>query len=286
MDFGFGSYDNLSEEHFQWKQHEQPCLPGNPTASPELYFGLSKWGDTKWVGKIYPKGIKNNELLTHYAQRFNAIELNSTHYQIPAIELVNKWHNSVESNAFHFCPKFPKLITHQGPVTVENKKNFTSLFLDSISAFGNKLGPSFIQLSDKALNKNNIDPFLAYLDTLPKALQFFLEIRQPYWLQSDEKMKLLVDHLSQRNIGMVITDTIERRDAAHMRLSIPHAFIRFVCKGNEPLDQFRIHQWQKQLKSWFDNGLKTCHFFFHVHEDDLLFKFADDAIVKLKQALN
>ena len=69
------------------------------------------------------------------------------------------------------------------------------------------------------------------------------------------------------NIGAVITDTAGRRDCAHMRLTVPKAFIRFVGNSLHPTDFPRIDEWVKRIKLWLDGGLSELYFFMHMHEE-------------------
>jgi uncharacterized protein YecE (DUF72 family) len=45
-----------------------------------IYIGTSGFSYREWIGKFYPKGIKVSELLSYYANHFNAVEINSTFY--------------------------------------------------------------------------------------------------------------------------------------------------------------------------------------------------------------
>jgi hypothetical protein len=75
--------------------------------------------------------------------------------------------------------------------------------------------------------------------------------------------------LNKHSIGAIITDTAGRRDCAHMRLTIPKAFIRFVGNSLHPTDYSRIDVWAKRVKNWLDNGLKELYFFMHMHDEAL-----------------
>jgi len=79
--------------------------------------------------------------------------------------------------------------------------------------------------------------------------------------------KDLLSYLRDNNMGAVITDTAGRRDCAHMYLTIPKAFIRFVGNSLHPTDFTRIDDWVKRLKYWLNNGLKELFFFVHMHDE-------------------
>ncbi|MFX7756133.1 DUF72 domain-containing protein, partial [Acinetobacter baumannii] len=72
------------------------------------------------------------------------------------------------------------------------------------------------------------EELFTYLKSLPKDLQFFLEVRHPDWFLKDELANELYSFLKDNNIGIVITDTAGRRECAHMHLTVPKTFIRYV----------------------------------------------------------
>lgn len=285
MDFGMIPYEGLTETDFVFSKREQPFLQGVRVVEPKLYVGLPKWNDEHWKGRFYPKVVKNEETLTYYARAFDSIELNSTHYQIPSEEQVKKWAERVDNENFQFCPKFSKLISHQGAVKVETKSILTDSFIKSISAFGNKLGPSFLQLSDHSTSRSHSHTLMTYLKYLPTDLALFLELRHASWFETTETINSFAKELNQLGKGWVITDTPGRRDAAHMQLSIPKAFVRFVCMGETGIDLFRIQQWKNQLQEWYNKGLESCHFFLHIRNKQETIEFAKYIQSELAEAL-
>ena len=54
----------------------------------------------------------------------------------------------------------------------------------------------------------------------------------------------------------MITDTAGRRDCAHMHLTIPKAFIRYVGNSLHPTDYTRIDVWVERMKYWLDHGME------------------------------
>jgi hypothetical protein len=79
---------------------------------PKIHLGGTAWTVKEWKGNVYPEKIKPNEFLEHYSKQFGTIEFNTTHYRIPSIEQVQKWHDQ-SNDAFKFCPKIPQSISHR-----------------------------------------------------------------------------------------------------------------------------------------------------------------------------
>ncbi|MES2429294.1 MAG: DUF72 domain-containing protein [Bacteroidota bacterium] len=112
------------------------------------------------------------------------------------------------------------------------------------------------------------------MKALPRDFDLSIEIRDLVWFKNEDKFNQLVIHLNRLNKGLVICDTPGIREACHMRLSNSTAFIRFVCTGSSHLDIFRIEQWRKQIKSWFNQGLEKCFFFLHIYDDKAEIEFS------------
>ena len=84
---------------------------------------------------------------------------------------------------------------------------------------------------------------------MPTDLQFFMEVRHPDWFKKPELAEELFSKLKEMNIGAVITDTAGRRDCAHMHLTLPKTFIRYVGNSLHKSDYTRIG-WIKEYKNY------------------------------------
>jgi uncharacterized protein YecE (DUF72 family) len=233
---------------------------------PKIYIGCAKWGRKEWIGKIYPKGTKDSDFLQQYVKHYNSIELNATHYKIYDSAAIAKWADKAKGTDFKFCPKVPQIISHYS--SFNNVDEMTISFLEGVLAFKENLGPIFLQVSEK-YSPAGKEKLFKYLTSLPTDLQFFLEVRHPNWFADTVLKKELFDQLRCLNIGAVITDTAGRRDCAHMELTLPKTFIRYVGNSLHPTDYVRIDEWVERIKSWLDKGLKELYFFMHMHNEAL-----------------
>lgn len=235
--------------------------------NPAVYIGCAKWGRKEWLGMIYPEKTKEADFLGEYVKHFNSIELNATHYKMPAADGIRKWAEKAGRPDFKFCPKVPQSISHFGNLApTPNVERQTKEFIIAVSAFEHNLGAVFLQVSDKfsPARKENL---AAYLRGIPKDLPFFLEVRHPDWFGDKATRKELLGVMRDNNIGAVITDTAGRRDLVHMELTIPKTFIRFVGNNLHPTDYPRVEQWAQRIKKWLDKGLQEVYFFMH-HTDE------------------
>ncbi|MFT3932263.1 MAG: DUF72 domain-containing protein [Chitinophagaceae bacterium] len=246
---------------------------------PHVYLGCAKWGRKEWIGKIYPKGTKDAQFLDQYVKHYNSIELNATHYKVYKPEEIAKWAAKAEERDFKFCPKVTNSISHYSGFN--NVDFLTTAFLEGIMAFGDNLGPIFLQVSEKYSPKQR-DKLFAYLKTLPTDLQFFLEVRHPDWFSDKTVNKELFDTLRELKIGAVITDTAGRRDCAHMHLTVPKTFIRYVGNSLHDTDYTRCDEWVERMKYWLDHGLQELYFFMHMHDE----AFSPELTVYLVDKMN
>lgn len=242
----------------------QTILKGKALKHPKVYIGCAKWGRTEWIGKIYPLKTKEKDFLQHYVEHYNSIELNATHYKVYGEAGIRKWAEKAKGKDFLFCPKMYKGVTHFG--NLKGKEFITNEFFRGIMGFEKHLGPIFVQVSDTFSPKRK-DELFTYLETLPKDLQFFLEVRHPDWFNKEKDRDDLFNFLKKQHIGAVITDTAGRRDCAHMYVTIPKVFIRYVGNSLHPSDYTRIDVWVERMKYWMKNGMKEIYFFMHMHDE-------------------
>ncbi|HXS38502.1 MAG TPA: DUF72 domain-containing protein, partial [Flavipsychrobacter sp.] len=249
-------------------------LPPDPEVNKEVlkkgkgktkfYVGCAKWGRKDWVGKLYPKGTKEKDFFSYYAQQFNSIEFNGFFYNLHPVEQVKKWKSMVAKD-FKFCPKFTQSITHFR--RLKDAKPEVDAFLSVVSEFGENLGPIFL-MPHPQMGLKQLPTIEEFIDDIPTDMDLFLELRHPDWYATPGGYnKDLYDFLRKYKRGTVITDAAGRRDCVHMHLSTPETFIRFVGNSLHPTDYSRIDEWVERIKKWMNEGLETCYFFMHQHEE-------------------
>ena len=267
MEFGHVPEEELNSVDFSLSKEpafNKKILPGKKNQNAKVYIGCAKWGRVEWVGKIYPEKTKEKDFLKYYVQHYNSIELNATHYKIYGAKGIEKWKEKADGKDFLFCPKMYKGITHFGKLT--GKDFILNEFLRGIVAFKEHLGPMFIQVSD-AYSPKRKDELFTFLRLLPTDIQFFLEVRHPDWFGVPAIRDELSETLHALNIGAVITDTAGRRDCAHMHLTIPKTFIRYVGNSLHHTDYTRIDAWIERMKFWLNKGIDDIYFFMHMHNE-------------------
>lgn len=251
----------------------------------KVYVGCVTWGTKDWIGEVYPEGTKESKFWEAYTRQFSLMELNATFYQLYPAETLAKWKDRVAGNPdFLFCPKFPKQISHAQ--SLYGVQDLTNIFYENVQAFGEKLGPMFLQLSDY-FGPERFSELEAYLQQLPKDIQVFVELRHERWFSDAANREKVFAMLRSLNLGAVISDVAGRRDAAHMYLSTPSAFVRFVGNSLYPtINHQRADAWVKRIKSWQEQGLQSLYLFVHIQQTVGEAKLADYFMKRLNEELD
>ena len=220
----------------------------------EVYVGCAKWNKADLKG-FYPRGTKDE--LAYYSRQFNSIELNATFYNSPDKNQVVTWKEKTPAD-FKFFPKIPQTVSHYR--RLNDVKNLTEDFADSVSMFEEKLGMVFLQMIDNFKPKF-IDRVESFASEFPKGVPLAIEVRNEDWFNG-EIFDAYYDILKKNDITNIIVDAAARRDMLHMRLSNDAAFIRYVG-ANHKSDYSRLEDWVERIKIWRSQGLRKLYFFIH-----------------------
>lgn len=266
MEFGKIGPEELVNTNFDLpadRGETSRVLGGKRTEQPSVFVGCAKWGRKDWIGKIYPKGTKEEDFLALYARHFNSIELNATFYKIPSFKQAQEWRTKVGNN-FLFVPKISNSISHIH--RLKNVDERLEWFLKGIAGFGENLGPVFLMLHPN-MGPKSLDTIEAFIQKIPKEIKLFVEMRHEGWYEDPAAFQGAADMLERNSTGAVITDVAGRRDCLHMRLTTPEAIIRFVGNDLHPTDYTRVDAWIQRIKTWMDSGLRRLFFFLHENEE-------------------
>jgi uncharacterized protein YecE (DUF72 family) len=161
--------------------------------------GTSGFSYKEWRGVFYPPGMSPDAMLSHYAGRLNAVEINNTFYRLPKPALLESWAGQVPES-FRFSIKASRRITHMK--RLRNAESETEYLFRTVATLGERLGVLFFQLPPfLAKDVERLDRFAAGVPkTLPAAFQF----KHPSW-QDPEVIQVLARH----QMAWCITDEDE-----------------------------------------------------------------------------
>lgn len=167
-----------------------------------IYVGTAGWtyprGAGKWDGLFYPKDLADRDKLAYYAERFNAVEVNSSFYRPMYPSMARTWVAKTPPG-FRFCAKLYNKFTHpkmyedaSGQEGAPTEQDFALVKegLEPLAESG-RLGALLAQFppSFKA-----DDAAIAYLDDLLRRLADYplaVELRHRTWSESPEARRLL-----------------------------------------------------------------------------------------------
>ena len=77
----------------------------------DILVGTSSWTDPGFIEHWYPKGLSASERLVYYAERFPAVELNSSFYAVPGRNQTERW-AELTPERFIFDVKLHRYLSH------------------------------------------------------------------------------------------------------------------------------------------------------------------------------
>src|ERR671937_1795055 len=75
-----------------------------------IVIGTSSWADPGFVEEWYPEGLPAKDRLPYYAERFRAVEVNSSFYAVPERHTVGRWAR-LTPEGFVFDVKLHRLLS-------------------------------------------------------------------------------------------------------------------------------------------------------------------------------
>ena len=164
-----------------------------------VHAGTSGFSYKEWKGSFYPRKLKNDEMLAHYAGHLSTVEINNTFYRMPRSAVLQTWAGSVP-DGFSFALKASKRITHGARIGPDSLNDLTYL-LSKLGGLGDRLGPLLFQLPPWL--KCDVDRLAQFLTALEGRRAAF-EFRHSSWA-TEATDALLAQHAASR----VLTDSDE-----------------------------------------------------------------------------
>ncbi len=215
-----------------------------------LYVGTSGYSYKEWKGSFYPEKLPAKEMLSYYATRLRAVEINNTFYRLPQKSVFENWKEQVPAD-FRFSVKASQRITHFK--RLKDAREATELFLETATALEDRLGPVLFQLPPNM--KKDLPRLEGFLSDLPAGTRAAFEFRHPTWFDDD-----VLQILSHGNYAFCISDTDEL-PVSHIDKTADWGYLRLrrVSYSEESLVE-----WIKRMREqkWGDT------FVFFKHEDE------------------
>lgn len=217
-----------------------------------IRIGTSGWRYDHWVGPFYPEGIRPADILPYYAERFPAVEINNTFYQLPDPKTPGAWRDATP-NDFRFAVKASRYITHMKKL--KDPHDSVRRFFEAVEALGDKLGPVLFQLPPKW--GRDLGRLEEFFEALPRGRRYAFEFRDESWL-GDETYELL----EKRNAALCIYDLDGRRSPA--RTTADFVYVRLHGPDGPyqgSYDGRTLNGWARRFRRWRDEGRDIYCFF-------------------------
>ena len=209
------------------------------------HIGTMGFNYKQWIGPFYPDGLAARLHLTYYAQRLNALEMDSTFYGTPTTKAVRRWASVVPVD-FKICPKMPRAITHENRLVASGE--LTAEFLDRMRLLGDKLGPILIQFPPD-FTMAEASALIKFLPQLPHDLRFVFEFRHRSWAKTETAVLLQTYNICWAAVDYIYMpkDIVPTTDFLYLRFLGLRG--RFPDKNRQIVDRSAdLEQWWQNLK--------------------------------------
>jgi uncharacterized protein YecE (DUF72 family) len=172
-----------------------------------IVIGTSSWADPGFVEEWYPPGLPARERLAWYAERFEAVEVNSTFYAVPAARTVNRWAEQTPDD-FCFDVKLHRLLSRHAadlrslpPALREeattNERGRVQLtprleaaladeIIAAVAPLGGRLTSFLLQLSPAfGPRDHRLSELDGLVERLSSTAPVAVELRHRFWLHED-----------------------------------------------------------------------------------------------------
>jgi len=174
---------------------------------------------------------------------FNTVEIDSTFYSYPSLELVKGLVNSTPEG-FVFTAKLPSLITHEKKLdTSRGVEKDLDRFLELMQPINRagKLASLLIQLPPKYIYHKYYEVFRIFLNLTVGEFRYAVEFRDLSWLRED-----VLGLLSKYDVAYTIVD--EPLLPPHTYITTDFAYIRWHGRGRNPW--YYYHYSLNELNEW------------------------------------
>lgn len=217
----------------------------------KTYTGTSGFSYKEWKGRFYPERLPANKMLSYYATRLSAVEINNTFYRLPRAEVLEKWRATAGPD-FRFAIKASRRITHFARLGERSFEPAGHLF-DTLSVLGDALGAVLFQLPPNF--KADAGLLARLLEVVPEGCRAAFEFRNDSW-HTEEVHELL----GGRGAALVRSDMDGSDAEAPLVATTNWGYLRL---RREAYSDAELDSWAKRIRA--TNWERI--FVFFKHED-------------------
>jgi len=155
---------------------------------PGLFVGTSGFSYDEWREAFYPDDLKKDAMLSFYAERLPAVELNNTFYRLPNAKMAAKWRAQVPAG-FRFVVKASQRLTWTQKL--KDCGELLQVLFAAIAPLGCTLGCVFYQVP-KFVRKDVV-VLRDFLALQPAGVKVAFEFAHASW-NDDDALAALREH--------------------------------------------------------------------------------------------
>ena len=166
----------------------------------EWLAGTSGYSYKEWKGVFYPEDLAAGDMLSFYAERLPAVEINNTFYRMPRSHVLEGWAEAVPAG-FRFVIKASRRITHHAKL--EDADDAVGFLSSRVAKLEDKLGcvlfqlPPFLRKGPERLDR--------FLSSWPRELPAAVEFRHASWFDEE-----IADILRGHGAALCVSDDGKR----------------------------------------------------------------------------
>jgi uncharacterized protein YecE (DUF72 family) len=221
-----------------------------------LFAGASGFSYKPWKGPFYPEDLPDAEMLSYYAARLPAVEINNTFYRLPKAKMLEDW-ASQTPDGFRFVLKASRKITHIH--RLKDVDEMVQYLFETAGTLSAKLGPLLFQLPPYM--KKDLDRLRSFLDLVPDDRRVALEFRNASWFEDD-----VFEALRARDAALCIAETEpdDKESGSEPAPLVATASWGYLRLRRENYSDADLEAWAGRMRG---QGWSEAYVFFK-HEDD------------------
>jgi uncharacterized protein YecE (DUF72 family) len=217
-----------------------------------VWIGTSGYVFRHWRGGVfYPSGLRLQDELAWYAERFRTVELNNPFYRVPSAEQFARWRDSTPAD-FLFAVKVNRLISHT--LHLRGAAEPLGTFLAHATGLGTKLGPLLVQLPPHF--QLDLPRLESFLDGVPREHRWTVELRHPSW-----QIPAVYDALGRRGVALCVP--VGGRVQPDLVTTAPFTYIRMHAGAGDSggFTEEQLRPWAARVRALARSGKDVYVYF-------------------------
>jgi uncharacterized protein YecE (DUF72 family) len=215
----------------------------------QALLGTSGYNYEAWRGTFYPEDLPKTKMLSFYASRLPAVEINYSFYRRPTPKILTSWASQTPPT-FRFALKAWQRITHQ--LRLKDAGEAVASFCETALTLGPQLGPILFQLPP--FLKKDTPRLREFLAQIPPTVRAAFEFRHASWFEDDVAEALKAAHAT-----LCIADSEEL--SSPLWRTAPFGYFRL---RRQDYDAAAVRTWAEKIRG---AGFEEEVFIFFKHED-------------------